>query len=60
LNAGLNPGHRRIKLPLAIRFFGKAHGCQRRLQLLVFKRRQMAISIHGRNQEVEKRPQLGG
>ena len=64
LVAGLHrrshPGHGRVKCPLAIRGFDAAHGRQQFLQLPVRKRGQMAVRIHGQNQQIEKRRLLGG
>ena len=59
LNERAHPRHRRIKFTLAVGFFGVPHCREQLLQLLIFNRRQMAVSIHRQNQKLEQRLLLG-
>lgn len=54
-----HPGHGGIKFTLAVNFFGKSHGRQQLLQMLVGKSGEVAVRIHGQNQKLEQRPLLG-
>ncbi len=59
LNERAHPGHRPIKFTLAVNLVNIAHGGLQFLQLLVLDHCQVAVRIHGQNQEVKKDPLLG-